>query len=191
MEASDEARLQELWDHHQIRQLLATYCHGCDRDDEAEMGSVYARESWDDHGPNKCGGRQFTHLILEKARATTKVVSHQLGQSLIRVNGDDAAAETYFVATLVAERREAETMTQLGGRYVDTLVREDGLWRIGERLCIRDWSSTGTIDPGYLAQSGFIEGQRGAADLSWERLGLKAQEGPRPEAIRPAPARTD
>jgi len=37
-----DSRFQELWDHHEIRQLLATYCHGCDRADEAEMASVYA-----------------------------------------------------------------------------------------------------------------------------------------------------
>jgi hypothetical protein len=167
-----DSRLQELWDHHEIRQLLATYCHGCDRADEAEMASVYARESWDDHGPNKTDGKQFAHLILEQARQTTKVVSHQLGQSLIRVNGEKAAAETYFIATLIAERDGAEAMTQLGGRYVDTLIRENGAWRIKERLCVRDWSSTGMIDPGYLARSGFIEGQRGSADVSWDRLGL-------------------
>lgn len=167
-----DARLQELWDHHEIRQLLATYCHGCDRADEAEMASVYAEQSWDDHGPNKCDGKQFACLILEQARRTTRVISHQLGQSLIRVDGDRAAAETYFVATLISDEDQSERMTQLGGRYVDTLIQEAGKWRIGERLCVRDWSSTGLIDPGYLARSGFIEGRRGAADVSWERLGL-------------------
>lgn len=180
-----ESRLQELWDHHEIRQLLATYCHGCDRADEAEMASVYARESWDDHGANKTDGKQFAHLILEQARQTTKVVSHQLGQSLIRVQSGKAAAETYFVATLITDRDGAEAMTQLGGRYVDTLIREDGEWRIKERLCVRDWSSTGMIDPGYLARSGFIEGQRGSADVSWNRLGLT------PERISVSAAQTD
>lgn len=168
-----DARLQELWDHHEIRQLLATYCHGCDRADEAEMASVYAEQSWDDHGPNKCDGKQFARLILEQARQTTSVVSHQLGQSLIRVDGDNAAAETYFVATLLSAG--GETMSQLGGRYVDTLIREGGKWRIRERLCVRDWSSTGLVDPGYLANSGFIEGRRGSADVSWERLGLEPE----------------
>jgi hypothetical protein len=166
------ARLQELWDHHEIRQLLATYCHGCDRTDEAEMASVYCAHSWDDHGANKCDGKHFAHLILEQARQTTRVVSHQLGQSLIRVNGDRAAAETYFVATLIADTADGERMTQLGGRYVDTFTCESGKWLVKERLCVRDWSSTGLIDPGYLKTSGFIEGARGPADVSWEKLGL-------------------
>jgi len=170
-----DKRLQELWDHHEIRQLLATYCHGCDRADEAEMASVYARESWDDHGPNKCDGHEFAHVILAEARRTTRVVSHQLGQSLIRIEGEGAGCETYFVATLIAETPDGERMTQLGGRYVDTLEREGGAWRIKERLCVRDWSSTGLIDPGYLASAGFVEGRRGAADVSWEKLGLEPQ----------------
>jgi hypothetical protein len=167
-----DQRLQELWDHHEIRQLLATYCHGCDRTDTAEMASVYCAESWDDHGPNKCDGREFAKIILEEGRRSTKVISHQLGQSLIRVDGDCAAAETYFVATLIAEADSVERMTQLGGRYVDTFHREDGAWRVKERLCVRDWSSTGTIDPGYLKTAGFIDGRRGAADVSWDKLGL-------------------
>ncbi|MEW9854823.1 nuclear transport factor 2 family protein [Novosphingobium sp. M1R2S20] len=172
MDLDDNRRLQELWDHHQIRQTLAMYCHGCDRADIAEMASVYCEESWDDHGPNKCDGRMFAKVILEQARQTTRVVSHQLGQSLIRVFGTGAAAETYFVATLISDSDEGERMTQLGGRYVDTLAREDGGWKIKERLCVRDWSSTGLIDPGYLAKSGFIEGSRGGADVSWDRLRL-------------------
>jgi len=174
-----DQRVQELWDHHEIRQLLATYCHGCDRADEAEMASVYCDESWDDHGPNKCDGKAFTYLILAQARQTTRVVSHLLGQSLIRVEGDHAAAETYFVATLIADNPggegTSERMTQLGGRYVDTLARERGAWRIEERLCVRDWSSVGPIDPGYLKTSGFIEGTRGPADVSWEKLGIQPQ----------------
>ncbi|PEQ12067.1 hypothetical protein B2G71_13030 [Novosphingobium sp. PC22D] len=164
--------MQELWDHHEIRQLLATYCHGCDRDDLAEMASVYTEESWDDHGRNKCDGKQFARIVLDEARQTMRVVSHQLGQSLVRVAGESAAAETYFVATLGSPAETGEKLTQLGGRYVDSLVREDGAWRIKERLCVRDWSTTGLIDPGYLENSGFIEGRRDAADVSWSRLGL-------------------
>ena len=55
----DEARLQEMWDHHEIRQLLATYCHGCDRADELEMASIYCDESYDDHGEHKMDGKLF------------------------------------------------------------------------------------------------------------------------------------
>ncbi len=172
----DEAKLQEMWDHHEIRQLLATYCHGCDRADEREMASVYAEESWDDHGNNKCDGKEFTYLILAEARVTTRVLSHQLGQSLIQSKGESAAAETYFVATLISDTDDGESMSQLGGRYVDTLIKEEGAWRIKERLCVLDWSTMKLNDPGHHGAMGFIPGQRGALDVSWEKLGLQPQD---------------
>ena len=127
----DHPRLQELIDHHDIRQLLATYCHGCDRMDEVEMASTYAADSWDDHGPRKMPGKPFSIATVGEALETTTVVSHLLGQSLIKVDGDSAGAETYFIATLMYPPRDGvETLNQLGGRYVDTLVREGGQWLI-------------------------------------------------------------
>ena len=170
---TDANRLQTLWDHHEIRELLATYCHGCDRADAVEMASTYCAQSWDDHGPNKCDGREFSHLIVDQALRTSSVVSHQLGQSLIRVDGDTAGAETYFIATAVSTPDgEPEILNQLGGRYVDTLLREDGAWRIKKRLCVREWSCSQPIESDWLAGAGFIESRRGAADVSWEVLGL-------------------
>lgn len=173
-------RLQELWDHHEIRQLLATYCHGCDRGDEVEMASTYAADSWDDHGPRKMEGRRFSIETVEESLRTTRLVSHQLGQSLIRVNGDEAGSETYFIATLVYPARDGadETLNQLGGRYVDTLAREDGKWKLKKRLCVREWSYSRPIESDWLAQAGFMETRRGPQDVSWEALGLTHSGNP-------------
>lgn len=167
----DEARLQEMWDHHEIRQLLAIYCHGCDRADEAEMASVYCEDSWDDHGPVKCDGKEYARLTVKESLETTKLVSHCLGQSLITVDGDKAGAETYFIATVIYPGEPDDTLNQLGGRYVDTLERENAAWRIKRRLCVREWSYTQPIGNDWLAGAGFIETQRGAADVSWQALG--------------------
>lgn len=170
-----DARLQELWDHHQIRDLLATYCHGCDRADQGMMGSVYCADSFDDHGRKKCDGKEFARLTIAESVETTTVVSHQLGQSLIRVNGDTAGAETYFIATVLypGQAGGPETLNQLGGRYVDRLEREGGKWRIKERLCVREWSCSRLIEGDWLATAGFIQTARGPADVSWKTLGLE------------------
>jgi hypothetical protein len=167
-----DVRLQELWDHHEIRQLLATYCFGCDRADEPTMASVYCADSWDDHGPNKCDGVEYARRAVAELVETTNLVSHQLGQSLIKVNGDTAGAETYFIATCLYPDEGGETLNQLGGRYVDKLERENGHWRIKQRLCVREWSYTQPITQDWLANAGFIQTRRGAADVSWETLGL-------------------
>ena len=175
----DEARLQEMWDHHEIRQLLATYCHGCDRGDEVEMASTYASDSWDDHGARKMEGRRFSIETVEESLRTTELVSHQLGQSLITVHGDSAGADTYFIATLLYPGKDGgETIGQLGGRYVDRLVREDGKWLIRDRVCIREWSHSHPVAGDWLAEAGFAGMHRSQADASYAALGLTHSGNP-------------
>lgn len=174
-----DPRLQELLDHHDIRQLLATYCHGCDRGDEVEMAGTYSADSWDDHGARKMDGRRFSIETVEESLRTTTVVSHLLGQSLIRVEGDRAGAETYFIATVrypTADRGEIHN--QLGGRYVDTLVREEGTWRIQRRICVREWSLSQPVERDWLAGKGFVDSRRGSADASYPVLGLRHSGNP-------------
>jgi len=175
-----DARLQEMLDHHEIRQLLAAYCHGCDRGDEVEMASTYAADSWDDHGPRKMEGRRFSIETVEESLRTTNVVSHMLGQSLIKVDGDSAGAETYFVATVIYPGKNgvADMLNQLGGRYVDKLVRESGVWRIKDRMCIREWSISHAKERDWLAGRGFEETRRGPDDHSYRALGLAHSGNP-------------
>lgn len=166
-----DPRLQELWDHHEIRQLLAEYCHGCDRVDEVHMASVYCDESWDDHGSaNRCDGREFARRMTADMATTGALCSHQLGQSLIRLRGNEAGAETYFVATVQYPGKAA--INQLGGRYVDALERVDGAWRIKKRTCIREWSITQPIEADWLAKAGFVGPANSQVDPSYEVLGM-------------------
>jgi SnoaL-like domain len=177
----DHPRLQELLDHHDIRALLAAYCHGCDRGDEVEMASTYLEDSMDDHGPRKMPGRPFSIATVAESLETTDLVSHLLGQSLITVNGDRAGAETYFIATLLYPPKEpggAQTMGQLGGRYVDTLVRQDGTWLIENRVCIREWSHSHPVRDDWLANAGFVGPSRSQADPSYAALGLTHSGNP-------------
>jgi hypothetical protein len=175
-----DPRLQDVIDHHEIRQLLAAYCHGCDRGDEVEMAGTYAADSWDDHGPRKMEGRRFSIETVEESLRTTKLVSHMLGQSFIKVEGDAAGAETYFIATVVYPGSDGavDTLNQLGGRYVDRLVREDGLWRIKERICVREWSISHPLERDWLAGRGFVETRRGPEDHSYRALGLAHSGNP-------------
>jgi hypothetical protein len=167
-----DARLRELWDHHLIRQLLSTYCTGCDRADEPRMAGTYAAESWDDHGPDNGPGGPFAAKMTARV-ALNETCSHQLGQSQIVVRGDEAAAETYFIATV--RKRDGEgrdTLHQLGGRYVDMLVRVGEDWRIADRICVRDWSTSTLIAADWLRDAGFVAGRTDGTDPAYARLGL-------------------
>lgn len=176
-----DPRLQDVLDHHEIRQLLATYCHGCDRGDEVEMAGTYAADSFDDHGTRKMDGRRFSIETVEESLRTTNLVSHLLGQSLIKVNGDRAGAETYFIATLLYPNKsgeQGETIGQLGGRYVDRLIRENGAWRIKDRICVREWSHSHPLSGDWLVDAGFTGMHRDQADPSYGALGLTHSGNP-------------
>jgi hypothetical protein len=169
-----DSRLQELWDFHEIRQLLVTYVHGCDRSDLVEMSSIYAEDSWDDHGNTKADGKTYAKLSIEEGAATTNVVSHQLGQAMITVNGDTAGSETYFIATILYPTKDGgESLNQLGGRFVDTLARENGQWKVKKRIVVREWSYTQPISEDWLADGGFTPARRGQTDVSYETLGKR------------------
>lgn len=166
-------RLRELVDHHEIRKLLSLYCHGCDRGDGAMMAGVYANESWDDHGQYKGSGREFARRVMESFADHGSRCSHVLGQSLINVSGDVAGAETYFLATIIQrDEKDQETLTLLGGRYIDTLHRVQDNWRIKKRVCVRDWSRTLDIKDDRLKHDNFVAGALSDQDPSYGALGF-------------------
>lgn len=164
--------LQEMLEHYRITKLIREYCHGCDRGDQRLMASVYADDSWDDHGTLKLPGGEFAATIMRQRAARDDTMSHHLGQTQVRIHGDEAGAETYFVATVAVRDRESRTKVHhLGGRYVDDLLRVDGAWRVRRRLTVRDWSYTVTVAEDYMGTLEFIPGSTDGDDPSVEALG--------------------
>jgi hypothetical protein len=167
--------LQEMVAHHEIRKVLNAYCHACDRGDGPRMASVYGQASWDDHGIYRGPGPDFAKFIMDTlAAAEGKVsLSHLLGQSLIKVDGNRAGAETSFLST-TSQRDEKgeEAVTLHGGRYVDTLRREGGEWKIEKRICTRDWSITLDVKKNDLEHYNYVRGELSGQDPSYAVLGL-------------------
>jgi len=175
--ANPQDRLQELLDYHDIRNLLAEYCHGCDRFDYEEMAGTYLEDSWDDHGRHKMPGREFTHAVMIEGRELASMLNHNLGQSSIRLDGDEAGAETYFIANLCVPGGNGEDkFCQIGGRYVDRLLRTKNGWKIKHRICVKDWSFRITLDD-WNAQDPWIRGQASQQDPSYAVLG-RTHSGP-------------
>lgn len=168
-----EDRLRELLDHHDIRTLLAEYCHGCDRHDYRRMADTYAEESWDDHGDYKMPGKEFAVEAITANLKDANMLMHHLGQSLIRVDGDTAGADTYFLASVSSTEDGKEVINQIAGRYVDRLERIEGAWKISKRICVREWSISLPVDRDWLAAQDFVMGQRSGKDASYAALGIE------------------
>jgi hypothetical protein len=169
-----DPRLQEMLDHYEIRKTLAEYCHATDRADEAQMVATYTDDGFDDHGLVKAPAAEYCKIMVERICANTTAMSHILGQSLIKVDGDSAGAETFFLAffRLPPNDNEPDRMHQLVGRFVDTLERVGGKWRVKYRTCVRDTSITQIVERDDYAGYGFVEGTRDASDLGAAMIGL-------------------
>lgn len=152
--------MQEIIDYHEIRKVLSEYCNACDRCDQPRMAGVYAQESWDDHGPRSGKGADFAKVITDEMRHVNSL-SHLLGQSTISVRGDEAGAETYFLAVMrVNDAAGGEIINQLGGRFIDELIREEAGWKIKKRTAVRDWSITQPVVEDYIGGQGLRPGGR-------------------------------
>jgi hypothetical protein len=162
--------MQEMLEHYRITKLVNLYCHGCDRLDGERMASVYAEDSWDDHGNLKMDGHSFAQAIIKQRIERKDVMSHHLGQTLVTIDGDRAGAETYFIATVRRMHKGEMLLLHLGGRYVDELVRIDGQWKVEKRLTVRDWSIAHPIESDPMGTIGFIEGQTNGSDPSFATL---------------------
>ncbi len=178
-----DKRLQEMLDHYEISKVLNEYCRGCDRGDLPSMASIYAKESWDNHGLYKGPGDGFAKKTVVNMKPTD-ILTHLLGQTMIKVDGDKAGAETYFIATSLKEG--GNTFNQLGGRFVDTLVRENGQWKVKHRIAVHDWSTSQPTPPRWL--TGFVQGENSNADPSFAVLGTTHPGLPAAEPAAPAPA---
>jgi len=172
--ADMEARLRDMLDHHEIRQVLAGYCHACDRADEAMMAACYtAEDSFDDHGLVRAPGPEYARLMTANIIERTDAVWHVLGQSTIKVTGDLAAAETFFLGFMRLKPQDGVSrLNQLAGRFVDRMVKIDGQWKIMHRTCVRDTSVTLTVTEDMQAGYGLKPGTRDAADLGAALIGL-------------------
>jgi hypothetical protein len=167
-----DADLQEMLENFRIRKVLAEYCRGSDRADEPLMAGAYAKDSWDDHGIIRAPGPEYSKLMCEEVRNTTESLTHLLGQSLITLDGDRAGAETYFLAVARDTAEDGTPMcNQLGGRFIDQLVREDGAWKVKNRKVVRDWSVRIPVHQDWEASKTLAAAQRSNEDPSYAVLG--------------------
>jgi hypothetical protein len=130
--------LQELLDREAIRDCLYRYCRGIDRLDEEALRSAYWPDATDRHGAYQGPAAGFIERALRNLQTAGRMV-HQLGNILIEVKGDAAAAESYFLAFQEEATDAGARETLLCGRYVDRLERRDGDWRIAARTVTYDW----------------------------------------------------
>jgi len=175
-------RLQMMLDHFEIREVIEAYVHASDRSDVEGVKDVYWEDSFDDHGPISGPGFEFATNCVEALNQHWTGCTHLLGQSRIRVDGDRAGVETYYFASLTRDQDGAVMLDLQVGRYIDVMERRDGIWRIKDRRCTQEWSTSIPQGQGFMLNSAFLKGSRSTDDPAYETLSL---ENGRSRIVRP------
>lgn len=176
MTALDAAALRELLDKEAIRDCLARYCRGVDRIDEALLKSAFWPDAHDDHGGTFSGNAMdYCDQVLPRLRRMV-ATHHHLGTVTIRLQGDAARVESYFLAShRYPDGGGREVDLLLAGRYLDRMERRSQAWRIASRQAVFDWFREAPATA--RREDGFLGGPRrlGAAmpeDLSYRMFGM-------------------
>jgi hypothetical protein len=169
------ADLQVLLDEREIRRVLERYCRGVDRLDEALLASCYHDDATDDHGMFKGSGIEFAAFCVKVLRLHAVATQHVLAQSIIGVDGDSAACETYVLAHHRCEREGATVLESFGGRYVDRMERRAGEWKIADRVVVVEWEKAEKVEPAFPPGL-FVEGRRDGKDLAQRQVSESARQ---------------
>lgn len=153
--------IQGIVDRQAIDDILTTYPRAIDRLDLDLLKSLYHPDARDDHASFKGTAHEFAEYAIAFLRDTFVSTMHHVTHSHIAVNEDAAAAESYYYAyhrlegdfdkvagffgKTYAERCAADGTLDdghefiCGGRYVDSLTKRDGAWRIANREITVEW----------------------------------------------------
>jgi hypothetical protein len=128
--------------------LCHLYCRALDRADAPLLRSLFHPDASHRHADFIGTAAEFCDYALAVVQ-TFEATHHQLGQSLIEVDGDLAFGETYFTAhhragagTVGAFPAHDPAIAEdvaIGGRYLDRFEYRDGEWKIARRHGVHDW----------------------------------------------------
>ena len=120
-----------------VRRTLATFCLRVDEYDIVGLADVFAVDCHADYGPGRGGpqdGRDAVVARIARGQAEFRRTHHQLGQSVVDIDGGLAHAVTYVTAW--HEDWDGGT-SEVRLRYVDDLRHDDdGRWRIRRRVVL-------------------------------------------------------
>lgn len=160
--------LTELADRLAIAETLALYCRGIDRCEPEQLAAAFIPDALIDYGD---GAKPIAEVIpgLMAGLGTMRLTQHNISNTVMRITGETARAETNCVALHLIPTPDGEIELTVGGRYLDRLEKREGRWLIAERLYVMDWNrgvpATMALEGGLLGGLR-RRGARGAVDPS-------------------------
>ena len=139
MKAAGSESDQEFWDYLAIKRLLDLYMSALDRQDVEDMRQCFTDDA-DLHyhvdlgdmskGVHRVGGQSFAGPPFERL-ANLASTNHTMSNSVIRIDGDNATADSRGFTYLLDNETRLVSMRAV--RYLDELLRTAAGWRITRR----------------------------------------------------------
>ena len=139
----------------QVTRLLYDYCALVDANRQPEVLDLFTDDGVYDHGHGRVFRGRDGLAELFRALDDNVATSHHLSNVRVRLSHDDEAhADSYLYA--YHRRRGTGEVVHLWGRYVDTLVRVGGAWRIRRRALLAAAEQGVAPDPGWATRYALV-----------------------------------
>ncbi len=138
-----ESRVQRLEDREEIRIVLTEYGRTLDAREFGAYSHLFAKDGEWVGGFGTVQGPAAIQAFMEKNVGTVNRAHnfHLLTNFVIEVQGDTAKAWSHW--SFVVPTPDNKPVIAQGGRYDDTLIRENGHWKFKRRTASNDIPSGG------------------------------------------------
>jgi hypothetical protein len=165
-------RLAAIADKAECTEVVHRVARAIDRRDPELLATLFHPDATDDHGMFAGTAADFIAWVMP-VLGTMKRTQHLIGQVLVEVSGEQARAESYFIAHHTIAGPDGDVLMLAAGRYLDRFERRDGVWKIAHRLAVYDWNDTRASTDSFDRSdpNGWTYGVAGPADASYAHFG--------------------
>ena len=123
-----------------LLQLAYRYAQAVDRRDADALVSVFTEDGIIARPGSVWQGHEKLRGIIARLNTLYGTTLHTVRNQTAVIDGDNAQGETYCVAMHILNSADGQrTRMDMGIRYQDSFVRQDGVWRFARRELIVDW----------------------------------------------------
>jgi uncharacterized protein (TIGR02246 family) len=130
-------------DEQALLHLANRYAQAVDRRDADALVSAFTEDGIIERPGSVWQGHEKLRGIIARLNTLYGSTFHTVRNQTAVIDGDTAQAETYCVGMHILNSTDGKRMRMdMGIRYQDSFVRQDGVWRFARRELIVDWVET-------------------------------------------------
>jgi uncharacterized protein (TIGR02246 family) len=130
-------------DEHALLRLATLYARAVDRRDADALVSLFTEDGIIERPGSVWQGHEKLRGIIARLNTLYASTFHTVRNQTAIIDGTTAEGETYSVAMHILKSADGNrTRMDMGIRYQDRFVRQDGNWLFAKRELIVDWVET-------------------------------------------------